>query len=324
MGKKQHRNGYCNCQSGKTYKECCGKDAPIKANTLTYIGEDSKHINQHEKLLMNHTGYHPNYYIRPVRSKAPIIYILLDESNLSEQYSMSGIVFEKENVGNLNNAKMEMTKLAEFYKVDYFHFTDIFGRNKIFNDSTFSFIDSYSSIVSSLNLMPFSICKSKNEVLMLHGQPEMSEKEIFISLQWQLMFKILIYLVWKYGNELIIHMVREQENITQEKAQLHYLNARDIQEKFPFAYISFYKYYDIFYKTEIFNSSISDLVAYVSTGLADKNSKGISRKKTINDYYKPLLLLSKTFADIKFIDIDNLGDYKSELKDREAFRNNEK
>lgn len=321
MAYKQHRNALCSCGSGIKYKFCCGKDKPLKGNTLTFLGDD-KTDNDIDRALKDYTGYHPNSYIQPVKSKAPLIYILIDESKNDNFYAMSGIVYEANTVGNLKVAKTKLRDLADEFEVDYFHFVDILGKRKIFGDRVDEFIYRYSEIVSKLKVTPFSFCRERSEVEKMHNRACMNDKEIYTSIQWELIDKILVYLVWKYGPELIIHMMREQENITEEKARLHYINAKQVQEKYPFAQISFYKYYDIFMKTEILNSSLSDLVAYTSTRIKKRMSIVDDDKKIVSQFYRNLLVLSLSFSECGRIDIDNFCELLGRIKRQEEARKN--
>ena len=318
--KKQHRNGLCECGSGLKYKLCCGKGEPLKGVTLTYLGEERIGLTRRELNLKEYTGYDPKSYYKPVVSESPIIYVLIDESRIDDLHSVSGVVYTNSINDKVHLAESEMLKLSEQFGVDYFHFTEIFGRRKVFKGNEFDFINKYSEILIPLDLVPFSLACSKDEVCKLHKIGDMTDEQIYISLQWQLMFKILMYCLFNYGNEIIVHVQREQENITNDKAILHYENLKGIQDSFPFAHISFYKYYDIFMKTSILKSSVSDLVAYSTSSIENGRRKEKTLAKISNDNYRPILQLTKCFHDYSFLGIRYFDKYSDYVMKNEEYR----
>lgn len=320
ISKKIPRNSNCSCGSGLKFKECCGKGIPLKGNTLSFVSPDRPNASKFEKVVKEYTGHYPDDYIKPVTKLVPIFYILMDESKLNNRYSVSGIVVSKEELDNKAFIKLKLRDLAENYYIDGVHFTEIFGRSKVLKDKTNDFIEEYSKIVNQIEMYPFSVCKRKEEVEEYQNHKGMNDEQIFISLQWQIMFKIFKFMIWKYGINFIVHIWREQENITVEKRLLHQKNIIGLLETFPFANISIYRHYEIFMKTEILHSSLSDLVAYFTTRFRSGNDDNKPEKILIRDNYEIIKLISKVFKEHKFIDVSNLDGYIKEVTNREKFR----
>lgn len=287
---------------------------------MSFISSDRPNASEFEKVLKVYTGHYPDDYIKPVTNIAPIFYILMDESKLNNHYSVSGIVVSKQELDSKKFIKPKLEVLAENYNVDSFHFTEIFGRSKVLKSKTNDFIDEYSKLVKQIEMIPFSICKTKAEVEEYQNKKGINDEQIFISLQWQLMIKILKFMIWKFGRTFIVHMWREQENLTVEKRLLHQENIVGLLETFPFSNISIYRHYEIFMKTEILYSSLSDLVAYFTTRVQSRNDSNMPEKKLIRDNYEIIKLISKVFKEHKFIDVSNLDRFNEEVTNREEFR----
>jgi hypothetical protein len=320
ISNKITRNSVCPCGSGLKFKECCGKGTPLKANTLSFLSSDRPNASEFEKALKVYTGNYPDDYFKPVTNIAPIFYILMDESKLNNHYSVSGIVVSKQELDSKKFIKPKLEVLAENYNVDSFHFTEIFGRSKVLKSKTNDFIEEYSKLVMQIEMIPFSICKTKAEVDEYQNNKGINDEQIFISLQWQLMIKILKFMIWKFGSNFIVHMWREQENLTVEKRLLHQENIVGLLETFPFSNISIYRHYEIFMKTEILYSSLSDLVAYFTTRVQSRNDSNMPEKKIIRDNYEIIKLISKVFKEHQFIDVSNLDRFNEEVTNREGFR----
>lgn len=320
ISKKIPINSKCPCGSGFIFKKCCGKGAPLKGNTFSFISPDRPNASEFEKVVKEYTGHYPEDYIKPVTNIVPIFYILIDESKLNNHYSISGIVVSKEELNSKKFIKSKLRFLAEKYYVDSFHFTEICGRGKVLKDKTNDFFKEYSELVNQIEMYPFSVCNTKEEVEEYQSHKGMTDEQIFISLQWQLMFKIFKFMIWKFGSNFIVHMWREQENITVEKRLLHQENIVGLLKTFPFANISIYRHYEIFMKTEILHSSLSDLVAYFTTRVQSRNDDNMPKKKLIRDNCEIIGLISKVFKEHKFIDVSNLESYIEEVKNRDKLR----
>jgi hypothetical protein len=113
------------------------------------------------------------------------------------------------------------------------------------------------------------------------------------------MSDVLVYLIYRYGLNLIIEMWRENENITIEKRILHQENIRGLINKFPFANISIYRHYILFMKEEVLFSSLSDFIAYLTIGLYPKIKKGVSTLQLVNNYYDLLVLYNEIFCETR-------------------------
>jgi hypothetical protein len=157
-------------------------------------------------------------------------------------------------------------------------------------------------------MYPFSIIDKKENILRFHNTDNMTDSQLYISLQWQLMDKILSYLIYKYGIAFIIHMLREQDNVTIEKRILHTENIKGLLSRYPFAEVSIFKYYEIFSKNDVLFSSISDLVAYSTTRIESKNLE--NRIGEIFEKDNEIIqLLSLVFRDCTHIGISNIESY---------------
>jgi hypothetical protein len=315
------RNSVCPCGRNLIYKKCCGKYNPITGNMMSFISPDKVDASEFERDIKDYTGHYPIDYIKPIESRVPIYYILIDESKINNYYAVSGIVVSKDEIDKKISIKSKLNDLAEEYYVDSFHFTEIFGRRRIFRDKTNQFIDTFSEIVCQIEMFPFSVCMNIDEVKKFQNQNQITDEQVFISLQWQLMFKILKFMIWKYGIEFIIHMWREQENVTVEKRLLHQQNISGLLDTFPFAQISIYRHYEIFMKSEILYSSLSDLVAYFTTRVASRKESAIPEGKIIGNNYEIIKLISCVFKEYQFIDVKNLTSYICEVSRRENYRN---
>lgn len=291
---------------------------------MSFISTDRPNASEFEKAVKEFTGHYPDDYIKPITVKVPIFHIYIDESKLDYHYAVSGIVISKEELDSKKFINPKLSQMAEDYYVDSFHFTEIFGRIKVLRERTNDFIEEYSELVNQLEMYPFSVCKTKEEVEKYQSHKGMTDEQIFISLQWQLMFKIFKYMIWKFGINFIVHMWREQENITMEKRLLHQENIVELLETFPFANISIYRHYEIFMKTNILYSSLSDLVAYFTTRVQSRNDDNMPEKKLIRDNYEIIKLVSKVFKEYKFIKVDSLDNYIEEVLKREEYRKQKK
>ncbi len=317
------RNSKCTCGSGLMYKHCCGLGNPITGNSMSFISPERQNVTDFERAVKEYTGHYPDDYIKPITVISSIFNILIDESRLHNYYAVSGIIIAKDELERKVDLHSVLNRMAENYNVDYFHFTEIFGRSRVLGNRTADFIEEYSEVISKLEMFPFSICKTREEVEAFHNQQGMKDEEIFISLQWQLIFEIFKFLALKFDINLIIHMWREQENITTDKRLLHQKNTIDLLNTIPFANISIYRHYEIFMKKEILSSSLADLVAYFTTRIQSKKDI-MSEKKLLRDNYEILKLVSKVFKEYKFIDVENLDKYVGEILKREHYRNNKR
>lgn len=316
------RNSLCPCGSNVRYKQCCGKSNPLTGNMMSFKSADRKDATEFDNCIKLFTGHYPDDYIKPIEKESRIFNILIDESLLNNHYAVSGKIIEKVEIEKNLIVKSELNNLAEKYYVDYFHFNEIFGRKKIFNNKTCVFMDEFSKIVKPLEMYPFSICQKKESILEYHKLKNMTDEQVFISLQWQLMFKIFSFMIWKFGPEFIVHMWREQENITTEKRLLHQHNIIGLLNTFPFARISVYRHYEIFMKKEILYSSLADLVAYATTRMETKYDNHIPKAKIIRDNFEIIGLLVQVFKEYKYIDIKNLNNLIDEINDTKNRKRN--
>ena len=321
MSKKIHRNSICPmCNSGLKYKKCCGKNEPLTATNMRYIGEEKTNATIFEKTVFQTLGHYPDDYISPIRSIGEVVYVLIDESNIGNHYAVSGVVVLKSELDRNINISSKLRDLIERYNIDYIHFTDIFGRKKILGDKRKSFVEEYINVIKDLNLKPFSVCMSESELKSYLSVDIITTEKCYMALTWILMFNILIYLTYEYGPELIIEMWRENENITNDKRILHQLNIKGVLEKFPFAHISIYRHYILFMKEELLFSSLSDLVAYLTIGVFPKIKSSYSPKELANNYYDLLRIFNQIFDDTMGMKNDGFDQLLSIVNEREQYR----
>ncbi|WP_312648080.1 YecA family protein [Aminipila sp.] len=298
MPKKIQRNAICPlCDSGLKYKNCCGKNEPIKGNSMRFISSDKTNPSDFEKKVREKLGYYPDDYIKPIKSLGEVIYVLIDESNIGDCYSVGGIVVLESEIEKNKDVYGELQNLVEKYQIDTIHFTEIFGHKKILGDKRREFLKEYADIVNKINLVPFTVCKRKDEIENLLNLKSISTEQCYMALTWLMMFNILIYLITQYGPELIIEMWRENDNVTVDKRILHQQNIAGIIEKFPFANISIYKDYIVFSKRELLFSSLTDFIAYLAVGLYPKINSNYQLKQLANNYYDLIIGFNDIFKD---------------------------
>lgn len=296
MSKKVQRNSICPfCTSGKKYKFCCGKNLPIKANTLMYVSKEKENPTNFEKEVFDKIGAYPDDFIYPIKHLSKGLYILIDEAKMDNYYAVSGILIEKDNEDKMNNIFKALINLTEKYNIDTIHFNEIFGRKNILGDRKRQFIDEYSEILRNNHLKAFSTCMSLDEIIKYVKNDNITDEQCYMALTWRMMFDVLIYTTFTYGNEHIIEMWRESENITTDKRLLHQINAKGLLGTFPFARVSIYKEYQMFTKNHLLYSSLSDFIAYITIGIIPKLRNGKSQKILVRDNYDMLLLYSKIF-----------------------------
>lgn len=320
MFKKIMKNSICPlCNSGLKYKDCCGKNEGLKGESWRYIGDKKSRITEFEKRVFEKLGHYPDDYIDPIKTLREVIYVLTDESNNGDYFAVGSIVVLKSEVDRHTNIKAELKGLVERYNLDYIHCTDIFGHKKVLGHKRRAFIEEYISIIKGLDLKPFSVCMSKEELKSYLNIKSITNEQCYIALIWIMMFDILKYLIYRYGNELIIEIWRENENITLDKRILHQENIRGIIAKFPFAHISIYQHYILFMKEEILFSSLTDLIAYLTAGICPKINKRHAGQLA-NNYYDLLIILKEIFTDISDIRIEGLEHLLDLVKNRERYR----
>lgn len=321
MSNKKARNSiWPLCNSGLKYKKCCGKNESIHSSNLRFIGDTKSKYTEFDQNVYKELGYYPDDYINPVTIINDVVYVLIDESNIEDNYAVSGIVVLNSEIEQNQKVKIELRELVDKYNVDYIHFTDIMGRKKILGNKKKFFINEYINIVKGLELKSFSVCMSEAELKKWLRLNSITKEQCYNALTWKMMFNVLIYATHKYGNDLIIEMWRESENITKEKRILHQVNIKGIIDKFPFANISIYRHYIMFYKEEILYSSLSDFIAYLTIGLYPKLKAGHSTKKLVNNYYDLLVIFNEIFEDTIGMKSEGLEQLLSIVKERETYR----
>lgn len=321
MSKRIQRNSICPlCNSGLKYKECCGKNEGLRGTNMRFIGDNKSVHTEFENSVFKVLGHYPDEYIDAVKAIGDVIYIIIDESNIGDYYSVGGVVALKSEIENNRFVSSQLSELADKYNIDYVHFTEIFGRKKILGDKRKDFIKEYVEIVKILDLKPFSVCMSESELKNFLKIDVITKEQCYIALTWILMDKILFYLVLKYKEDLIIEMWRENENLTLEKRILHQENANGIIRKFPFAHISIFRHYILFMKEEILFSSLSDFISYITIGICPKMKRNISPKELVNNYYDLLVIYNEIFKDSEGMGIEEFDKLLAMVRERKLHR----
>lgn len=304
MSNKIAKNSICLCGSGKMYKECCGKGAGIYPTLSEFIGEDKENPTEFEKNIHDKFGHYPDDYIEPIQDIEyynDVIYVLIDESNIGDNYAISGIVITKSEIEQKIDVQAKLYKLVENYNIDYIHFTEIFGRDNILGNKKKDFIIEYTDLVSQINFVPFAVCMSKSEIEQWINESNISSDQCYQALTWKLMFNIIVYCTWKYGINLIFEMWREVDSLTASKRILHQINSSGLIKDFPFAHISIYRHYQNFMKIMVLYSSISDFVAYLTCKIFPKIKSGVPERKIIKNNHDLLVMFAKIFDDSTYM-----------------------
>jgi len=304
MSNRIAKNSVCSCGSSKMYKDCCGKGQGIYPILSEFVGEIKENPTKFEKKIFDKFRHYPDDYIEPIQDIKyydDVIYVLIDESNIGDNYAMSGIVITKSEVEQKVDIQGKLYKLVENFNIDYIHFTEIFGRDNVLGDRKIDFLNAYANLVSQIDFVPFTVCMTKTEIEQWINESNITQDQCYQALTWKLMFDIISYCIWKYGVNLIFEMWREVDSLTIDKRILHQKNSVGIIKSFPFAHISIYRHYQNFMKTKILYSSISDFVAYLTCKIYPKIKSNIPERKIIKNNYYLLIMFSKIFNDSTYM-----------------------
>lgn len=320
MSKKIPRNAICPlCNSGLRYYECCGKYIGLKGTTMRFFGDNKVVHTEFEENVFQALGHYPDEYIDRIKAINDVNYVVIDESNIGDYYAVGGfVVLKSEDDKNLE-VRSRLTKLVRQYNIDYIHFTEIYGRQKVLGDKRKAFIKEYIDIVKGLNFKPFTVCMNENEIKDLIKVTSITKEQCYIVLTWLLMDRVLRFLMPKYDN-IIIELWRETENITLEKRELHQENARGIINHYPFIHISMLRHYIVFSKEEILFSSLSDLIAYMTIGLYPKLQQKVPIKQLANNYYDLLNIFNRIFCDSSGMRNQEFDELLKIVEQREQYR----
>src|SRR5665647_1503009 len=190
MPKKIPQNSICPlCNSQLRDKDCCGKNQGLKPTSMRYI-IDKQNKSKFDKHVYNILNHYPNEYNKPIKNIGDVFYILVDESNIKNHYSIGGILIYKKEVENNKILNSKLTNLVEKYFVDHIHFTDIFGK-RILGTKKTDFINEYIEIIKPLNIIPFTVCMNEDEIkdyLKINRNDKLKKDDYYIALTCKLMF----------------------------------------------------------------------------------------------------------------------------------------
>lgn len=253
--------------------------------------------------LSNITGYYVNDYIKPViQVGGDIVSIIADESIFKGHFSSGLIILPYLKKEFQNKLETELEELVKKYKISYIHFKSIFGRERILNNNTNSFLKEYSAIVSKVPMTCLSISKSKDALLTEMEAVTMSNEDIFFSLFWNNFERAIP----AFQNHSILHIWIEQEyslepttykNVAEKLFKKLYSGIDSLYSRIPDKYMSICKHPHFFTKKALYYSSLSDFLAYSSNKLQNKIDAGISDSKIMKEYKVVLQLFKSIFIN---------------------------
>jgi hypothetical protein len=264
--------------------------------------------------LKNITGYYANDYIKPViKEGGDILILIADESIFKGHFSSGLIILPYLENKSLNELEAELEELVKKYGTGNIHFKSIFGRDKILNHNTNSFLKEYSAIVSKVKMACLSISKSKDVLLKEMEVSSMSNEDIFYSLFWNNFERV----VTVFPNYSIFHIYMEQEyslEPTTYKAVARklfhklYSGIDTLCSQLPDKYVSICRHPHFFTKNALYYSSLSDFLAYSSNKIQNKLDSGISDSKIMREYRVILQLFKSIFTNYSGLSSDKLID----------------
>jgi len=271
---------------------------------LTKI-DDPKDLSLLSLELYKITGFYANDYIKPVIKEGGQLYtILSDESEFKKHFCVSLLIIPFMELKSIPSLENELVKLVHEYNIEFIHFTDFFGQNKVLGDKRNEFIDKYVGIVSKIpNMACLSLSKNKDKILLDLGRTDITNEELYFQLFWNNFERIIP----AFSNEDIFHIWIEQEydldNTKKHKDNAEkliknlYSGIHTMELKFPDRYISICKYPLFFSKKALLYSSLSDLVAYTSNKIQNKIDTGVPKKKIQNEYNILLSIIRRVFKN---------------------------
>jgi hypothetical protein len=251
------------------------------------------------------TGYYVSDYIKPVIKGGGQLYtILSDESEFKKHYCVSLLILPFMELKSIPSIESELVKLVHEYNIEFIHFTDIFGQNKVLGDKRNEFIDKYVSIASKVpNMICLSLSKNKDKILLDLGRKEITNEKLYSLLFWNTFERIIP----AFNDEDLFHIYKEiqfdlEDTKKHKENAIKFINDLDygmqyLHEKFPDRYISICKYPQFFSKKALLYSSLSDLIAYASNKIQNKIDIGVPKKKIQLEYNILLKMMRKVFIN---------------------------
>jgi len=264
--------------------------------------------------LKNITGFNVNDYIKPViQEGGDIVTLIADESIFKGHFSSGLIILPYLKKESQNKVETELEELVKKYEIGNIHFTSIFGREKILNNNTNSFLKEYSAIVSKVPTTCLSISKSKDVLLKEMEVFSMGNEDIFFSLFWNNFERVIPV----FPNHSIFHIYIEQE-YSLERTTYHavakklfhklYSGIDTLYSMMPDKYVSICKHPHFFTKNALYYSSLSDFLAYSSNKIQNKLDSGINDSKIMKEYRVMLQLFKSIFTNYSGLSSDKLID----------------
>jgi hypothetical protein len=269
------------------------------------LNKDDKHEDQSPLALklFEITGFNTNDYIKPViQEGGEIVTIIADESEFKGHFSSGLVILPYLNKEFEKSIETQLQELINKYGIKDIHFTSIFGKKRILKNKTKSFLKEYAAIVNKVPMACLSISKSKDALLTEMKVDTLSNEEIFFSLFWNNLDRILT----KFPNNSIFHIYMEQEysfvqntyyNVSMKLFEKLYSGITQLYEKKPDKYMSICKHPHFFTKKALYYSSLSDFLAYSSNKIQNKIDSGISDMKIMKKYKSTLKIFKKIFQN---------------------------
>ena len=288
-------------------------------NNTTYkyyrvLNNDDKYEDQSplSLKLKNITGFRVNDYIRPIiQEGGEIVTIIADESEFKGHFCSGLIILPYQKKEFQNKVETDLEELVSHYGIDNIHFTSIFGKEKILNDNTTTFLKEYSMIVNKVQMACLSISKSKDVLLAEMEVDKLSNEEIFFSLFWNNLRQVISI----FPNHSIFHIYMEQEYSLDEKTYHSvamklfnklYSGINQLYSMVPDKYMSICKHPHFFTKKALYYSSLSDFLTYNSNKIQNKLDSGISDSKIMKEYKVPLQLFKNIFTNYSGLSSEKL------------------
>lgn len=275
------------------------RDFPGNKYYRLHIESTSHDLSITSKLLHSITGYYADEYIVPATTIQNIFNVISDESAFKGHNGVSAVVLpivdKNQNAAkDSDNLETELEQLCKDYAIDKIHFTDILGHNSL-GERRRDFLKSYVAIVSKKELWAVSFSINQSEFSHQLALPNISERELYFILFWNIMENIAEML----PNRSIFHVYFEQDNNLSTNLVNEYIHkiydglkqCKTLEEKQD----SICKHPLFFSKKALFYSSLADLAAYSNNVIQQKLDSGIPIAKIKKNHGELIEITRKVF-----------------------------
>lgn len=245
-----------------------------------YIDAGNSHdLSDTSTKLYSITGYYADEYILPVTTLDRIYKIISDESAFKGHIGVCAVLMPYDDADHrAEKYETALESLCHEYGVARIHFSEIFGQT-LLGKRRSEFIQKYVGIVGDLGMWAVSFSTSKAEFLNQLPYPDVSDRELYFILYWN----VVEHIVESLPTHSIFHLYFEQDNNLSINLATEYIgklhdglrqcqSLRDRQS-------SICKHPLFFSKKALLFSSLSDLAAYSNNILQKKLDQGIPPAK---------------------------------------------